>query len=46
MSLKARWAYRFTCDVTKKEILAVFNEARLWTWCGRSSDEYGDYLDT
>lgn len=46
MSLKAYWAYVFTCDKPIEVILAVCNEAGPWQWVLRESAWYGDYLST
>ncbi|MBI4207816.1 MAG: hypothetical protein HY527_22575 [Betaproteobacteria bacterium] len=46
MSLKAYWAYVFTCDKPIEAILAAWNETGPWQWRLRDSAWYGDYLNT
>lgn len=46
MSLKADWAYDFSCDQSLEAMCAVFNAAGPWQWQLRDSYVYGDYLST
>ena len=46
MSIKADWAYDFSCDQPLEAICAVFNVASPWQWQVRDNYMYGDYLNT
>ncbi len=46
MSIKAEWAYDFSCDQSLEEICKVFNDLGPWQWQMRESFIYGYYLNT
>ncbi len=46
MSMKAEWAYNFSCHQSLEAINRIFNDAGPWQWQMRDNYIFGIYMNT